>query len=47
LELRLEGILNYVSIFDGQEELFYNCGHLNNVGAEKFTKILMKDSGIL
>lgn len=47
LELRLEGILNYVSIFDDQEELFYNCGHLNNVGAEKFTKILIKDSGLL
>jgi hypothetical protein len=47
LEKRLPGMLNYISIFDDQNELFYNCGHLNHNGASKFTKRLLLDSGEL
>lgn len=43
VQLKLPGLQNYVNIFDDKNEYFFNCGHLNEAGAEVFTKILVKD----
>lgn len=40
---KLDNFYNYVSIFDKNEEYFFNCGHLNIKGAQKFTRILVED----
>lgn len=43
LQLKLPGIYNYVNLFDTKNEYFFNCGHLNETGANVFTRTLVKD----
>lgn len=43
IEKKLPNLKNYITLFDDQEEYFFNCGHLNKAGAEKFTKKLTQD----
>tara|TARA_R110002096_G_scaffold162941_1_gene330223 strand:- start:396 stop:1283 length:888 start_codon:yes stop_codon:yes gene_type:complete len=43
LKTRIPSLLDYVTIFDNNEEYFFNCGHLNVDGAQELTKILIKD----
>lgn len=43
VQLKLPGLHNYIDLFDVNEEYFFNCGHLNKVGAEVFTKTLVED----
>ena len=43
LKSKLPNFLDYSHIFPYQEEYFYNCSHLNDVGATEFSKILAKD----
>ncbi|TXD93872.1 hypothetical protein [Gillisia hiemivivida] len=43
VQLKLPGLHNYIDIFDDIDEYFFDCGHLNRVGAEVFTKILAED----
>lgn len=43
LSSKLDNFYNYVSIFDENEEYYFNCGHLNFEGAQKFTRILIRD----
>ncbi len=43
LSNRIPDFLNYVNLFDLEEVLFSNCGHLNIDGAKKFTRIIASD----
>lgn len=43
LESKLPSFLDYSHIFPNQEDYFYNCSHLNDLGATEFSKILAKD----
>ncbi|MDT0645323.1 hypothetical protein RM545_01360 [Zunongwangia sp. F260] len=43
LQLKLPRLRNYIAIFDDKEEFFFNCGHLNEAGANVFTKRLIED----
>ncbi len=43
VQSKLPGLHNYIAFFDDKEEYFFDCGHLNDTGAEVFTKILVKD----
>ncbi len=43
VQLKLRGLHNYFDLFDDKDEYFFNCGHLNEAGAEVFTKTLVKD----
>jgi hypothetical protein len=43
VQLKLPSLHNYVALFDDKNEYFSNCGHLNEVGAEFFTKTLVED----
>lgn len=43
LQLKLPRLHNYIELFDDKDEYFFNCGHLNEVGANIFTKILIED----
>jgi hypothetical protein len=40
-------ILNYLQIFEKNEDFFMDYGHLNNTGAEVFSKILTEEIGLL
>jgi hypothetical protein len=43
VQLKIPGLHNYIDLFDDNDEYFFNCGHLNQAGAEIFTKKLVKD----
>ena len=43
VKLKLPELNNYIALFDEKDEYFFNCGHLNEAGAEIFTKILIED----
>ncbi len=43
VQLKLPGLHNYIDLFDDKDEYFFNCGHLNEGGAEIFTKTLVED----
>jgi len=43
VQLKLPGLHNYIDLFDDKDEYFFNCGHLNEVGAGVFTKTLAED----
>ncbi len=43
VQLKLPDLHNYIDLFDGKDEYFFNCGHLNEIGARVFTKILVED----
>ena len=43
VQLKLPGLHNYIDLFDDKDEYFFNCGHLNEAGAEVFTNTLVKD----
>ncbi len=43
VQLKLPGLHNYIELFDDKDEYFFNCGHLNEAGAEVFTKTLVED----
>jgi hypothetical protein len=43
VQIKLPCLKNYIDIFDNKNEYFFDCGHLNIDGAEKFTKIIIKD----
>jgi hypothetical protein len=43
VKIKLPSLYNYIDIFDNNEEYFFDCGHLNNVGAGVFTRILIED----
>jgi len=43
VQLKLPGLHNYIDLFDDKDEYFFNCGHLNEVGAGVFTKTLVED----
>lgn len=43
LQIKLSDLHNYIDLFDNNAEYFSNCGHLNEIGAKNFTKILVKD----
>jgi hypothetical protein len=43
VQLKLPGLHNYIDLFDDKDEYFFNCGHLNEVGAKLFTKIIIED----
>jgi hypothetical protein len=43
VQLKLPGLHNYIDLFDDKDEYFFNCGHLNEAGAEVFTKTLVDD----
>ncbi|NER12173.1 hypothetical protein GWK08_01850 [Leptobacterium flavescens] len=34
----MEGFYNYAKLFEDEQSLFWNCGHLNKEGAEAFTE---------
>lgn len=40
---KLPSLHNYINLFDDKEEYFFNCGHLNKIGARVFTKSIVKD----
>lgn len=42
VQLKIE-LHNYVSLFDEKAEYFYDCGHLNEIGAKIFTKTIVTD----
>lgn len=44
IQKHLPELKNYISVFDKQQEYFFNCGHLNKTGAREFTKILTEDN---
>lgn len=43
LKIIYPSIHSYIDLFDDEEGMFVNCGHLNERGAKKFTKILTED----
>ena len=44
LKTKIPVLYDYVSLYDGKDEGFYfDCGHLNNSGAQDFTRILTND----
>ncbi len=43
LKSKLPSFLDYTHIFPNQEDYFYNCSHLNDLGATEFSKILAED----
>lgn len=43
VKLELPNLHNYIALFDYKEKYFFNCGHLNEIGAKVFTKILVED----
>lgn len=43
LSRRIPNFLNHIDVFDEEETLFSNCGHLNLEGAQKFTRIIAHD----
>ncbi len=43
VQLKLLGLHNYIDLFDEKDEYFFDCGHLNEAGAEVFTKTLVED----
>ncbi len=43
VQLKLPRLHNYINLFDGKDEYFFNCGHLNETGAKVFTKTLVED----
>ncbi len=43
VQLKLPRLHNYIALFDDKDEYFFNCGHLNEAGAEVFTKTLVED----
>ncbi len=43
IQNRIPELNNYTSIFDEKEKYFFNCGHLNRIGAKEFTRHLTND----
>jgi len=43
VQLKIPGLHNYIDLFDGENKYFFNCGHLNEEGAEVFTKTFVED----
>lgn len=43
LEQRIPGFKNYARLYENNNEFFYNCTHLNNKGAQQFSKQIAKD----
>jgi len=43
LKSKLPSFLDYTNVFPYQDQYFYNCSHLNDVGATEFSKIIAKD----
>lgn len=43
LKQRFTGLRDYSKLFDKNTEYYVNCGHLNENGANEFTKILTQD----
>lgn len=43
IQLKLPDLHNYIDLFDKKDEYFFNCGHLNEAGAEIFTRTLVMD----
>lgn len=43
LKNKIPNLINYMNFFDGREEYFYNCGHLNREGALLFTEHIVND----
>lgn len=43
VQLKLPGLHNYIALFDDKNEYFFNCGHLNEAGAEIFTRTIVRD----
>lgn len=43
VQVKLPGLHNYIDLFDDNDEYFFNCGHLNEKGAEIFTKRIVED----
>ena len=44
LKTKIPELYNYVSLYDeDNEDLFFDCGHLNDKGAQDFTRILTND----
>lgn len=43
VQLKLPGLHNYIDLLDGEDDYFFNCGHLNELGAKVFTLKLVND----
>lgn len=43
LKIKIPELYNYVSIYDDKMEYYFDCGHLNSVGAAVFTQLLVED----
>jgi hypothetical protein len=43
VQLKLPELHNYIGLLDDKDQYFFNCGHLNDIGAGIFTKTLVKD----
>lgn len=43
LKTKIPGLIDYSRAFTGDEDYFYNCGHLNDQGAQAFSKLFAKN----
>ncbi len=43
LKEKIPDLVSYINFFDGREEHFFNCGHLNREGAVLFTEHIVND----
>ncbi len=43
LKIQLPSLIDYSRLFIDRDDYFYNCSHLNNSGAQKFTEIFTDD----
>jgi hypothetical protein len=43
LKTKIPKLHNYIALYDDKESYFYNCAHLNAVGAENFTTHIVND----
>lgn len=43
LKEKIPDLVSYIDFFDGREEHFFNCGHLNREGAVLFTEHIVND----
>ena len=43
LKTKIPELYNYVPIYDDNDSYFFDCGHLNNIGAEAFTRLIIHD----
>ncbi len=43
LEQKIPGLMNYTTLYVDQDRFFYNCSHLNSIGAKEFSEVIAND----